>query len=172
MNAVAVVVVAVTVLVFAYVRSFNRLVNDREVLDDAWAALITELDRRHELVGQLAAAVTASPIEERRLIDDLLAKLRVASEAGPDAEARRDPEDELAQAAAAVVGLRRQYPELDRQRSFNDVRRELAVNDDRVRDAVRYHDERAADLGRRMRGFPSSLVARVHGFAPPAPFAE
>ncbi|MGI9646077.1 MAG: LemA family protein [Ilumatobacteraceae bacterium] len=171
MNAVAVVVVAVTVVVFAYVRSYNRLVNGRELLDDAWASVAAVLDRRHELVPQLAEAVTASPVGDQPLVDDLLRTLRVAAEAGPDAEARREPERDLALAAAAVIDLRRPYPVLDTERGFNDVRRELAVNDDRLRDAAYAHDERAADLDRRMGSFPSNLVAKRHGFTTPSTFA-
>lgn len=173
MSAIAIVVIAATVLVLAYVKSYNRLVNDREAVDDAWATVDAELQRRHELIPELVAAVEASAVHERRLLDELIRiERRAADVASGEAAARSGPEHDLAAAAHAVVALREQYPALDTQQNFLALQRELATTEDRIGSARRYYNMQVADLNRRVQAFPSNVVARRHGVGEATYFDE
>ncbi len=172
MNVVTIVAAAGLFVALAYTKSYNRLVGDRQSVADAWAAIEVELDRRHELIPGLVEAVTASAVHERRLLDELIRLERVAADSDRDAASRSAPEHDLAAAAAAVVALREQYPALDSQQNFLSLQRELALTEDRISTARRYHNIRVAELNRRVQAFPSNLVARRHGITEAAYFEE
>lgn len=164
MTTVFVVVAAVLgVIGLAYAISFNRLINARQSTIDSWAAIDVELQRRHSLIPGLVEAVTAGAEHERTLLQRLVdADARAAAAAHTPAE-RSDPETEVARAASAVIALRERYPALDSQKNFLRLQGELAITEDRIGAARRFHNTRVAELNRRVEAFPSSLVATRHG---------
>jgi LemA protein len=172
MTVAAVLVIVVTAFTLAYVKSYNRLVNDRESVADSWGTIDAELARRHGLIPELVAAVNASAIHERRLLDELVRKELVAATSGSTAAARSGPEHDLELATRAVVALREQYPALNSQQNFLTLQRELALTEDRISAARRYYNIQVADLNRRVQAFPSNLVARRHRFSEAAYFGE
>lgn len=173
MNVAAIVVIVCTALVLAYVKSFNRLVYDRESVADSWGVIDTELARRHELIPDLVAAVTASAVHERRLLDELVRTEQVAAAADRSAAAERyGPEHDLEMATRAVIALRERYPALNSQQNFLTLQRELALTEDRVSAARRYYNIQVADLNRRVQAVPSNIVARLHGFTEATYFGD
>lgn len=157
-------VVAAAFVALAYSVSYNRLVRDRQSVADAWAVVDSELQRRHELIPPLVEAVRGAAAHERTLLDDLVAKGRNAARTAGSAADRSSPEQELAAAAAAVVALRERYPALNTQQNFLTLQRELAMTEDRISAARRYHNIRVAEYNRRTEAFPSQVVAARHGF--------
>ncbi len=172
MTIAAVVVIAVTALAFAYLRSYNRLVIDRQSVEDAWATVDAELERRRALIPDLVAAVNASAVHERQLLDRLVRTERLAAAVESTASARTGPEHDLELATRAVIALREQYPALNSQQNFLRLQRELATTEDRISAARRFYNIQVADLNRRIQSVPSNVVARRHRFAEAAYFDD
>ncbi len=168
----AVIVIVVTALALAYVKSFNRLVNDRQSVSDSWATIDAELARRHELIPELVEAVTASAAHERRLLDELVRTEQLAALTAGTAAARSGPEHDLEMATRAVIALRERYPALNSQQNFLTLQGELALTEDRISAARRYYNIQVSDLNRRVQAFPSNLVARRHGFTEASYFGD
>lgn len=165
MTAVLIVLaVVVGVGLLGYVVSYNSLVSARLQVADAWAAIDVELNRRHALIPGLVAAVQATAAHERLLLERLVDTDRRALEAAGSAAERSTPESELAAAALAVVALREQYPALDSQRNFLQLQQELALTEDRIGAARRFHNIKVAEYNRRTEAVPGNLVAGRHHF--------
>lgn len=158
------VVAIVGILTIAAFMSYNRLVADRQAVADSWATIDTELERRHSLIPPLVESVRGAAAHERQLLDDLIAKERAAAHAPHTADARSEPEHQLAAAARAVVALRERYPALDTQQNFLTLQKELATTEDRIGAARRFHNIKVAEYNRRTEAFPSNLVASRRGF--------
>ena len=162
-SVVTFVVGTMVVIAVAYGVSFNRLVTARQETIDSWATIDVELERRHSLIPGLIETVGASAEHERTLLQRLIEADARAAAADHTPSDRSDPETELAHAASAVIALREQYPALDTQKDFLRLQGELAVTEDRIGAARRFHNTRVAELNRRVEAFPSSLVAARHG---------
>ena len=160
---ITIVVVDLVIAAAAYGLSFNRLVNARQQTIDSWAAIDVELERRHTLIPDLVEAVSASAEHERTLLQQLVDADTRASAAQHTPSGRSDPEAELARAARAVIALRERYPALDSQQNFLRLQGELAITEDRIGAARRFHNTRVAELNRRVEAFPSNIVAGRHG---------
>lgn len=148
----------------AYLVSYNRLVGARQATIDSWAAIDVELDRRHTLIPGLVEAVRATAEHERALLQRLIEVDERAAGADHTPADRSEPEAELARAASAVVALRERYPALNSQQNFLRLQGELAITEDRIGAARRFHNTRVAELNRRVEAFPSNVVADRHGF--------
>jgi LemA protein len=165
---VAVVVGLAVVVVVAgwYVVSYNRFVTQRQRVQDAWAVIELELDRRHQLVPRLVATVHAAVAHERTVLTRL-DELRAAAVALETDPARRDRlaavEAEMEQQLHRVFALAEGAPTLRSHATFLALQRELALTEDRVAAARRFYNLRVRDLNQRVGALPSSLVARRHG---------
>lgn len=163
-NVLIIVGVAIGVLLIAGLLSYNRLVADQQAVSDSWATIDTELQRRHALIPPLVESVRGAAAHERQLLEDLVAKERSAAGAARTADARSEPEHQLAAAARAVIALRERYPALDTQQNFLTLQKELALTEDRIGAARRFYNIKVAELNRRTEAFPSNLVAAQTGF--------
>ncbi len=161
---VAVAGVIVVVLV-AYAVSYNRVVRARYEVADSWAAVDTELARRHDLIPPLVESVRAAAIHERALLVHL-AEMQAAATAATHPSERNAIEHAVDQVIGDVVALlRERYPVLNSQASFLALQRELSLTEDRVAAARRYYNTRVAHLNRRVEAFPSNTIARHHRIA-------
>lgn len=156
----------------AYPISYNGLVQSRQSVADAWAVIDIELQRRHDLIPRLVHSVEEASIHERRILDELVARERAAALTEHTAEARSEPEQQLAAAARAVVALRELYPQLDSQANFLRLQHDLAITEDRLSAARRFHNLKVAELNRRTEAFPSNVVAGLHGIERASYFGE
>jgi len=136
-------VVGTIVGVVVYIVSYNRLVTSRQTVDDARGVIDLELQRRHHLIPELVETVKQSAVHERRLLDELMQTDRSSD---------------------VLVGLRERYPHLDSQRNFLGLQHELAITEDRIGSARRFHNIKVAEYNRRTEAFPSTVVACIHGF--------
>jgi LemA protein len=162
--AVVLLAIALGAGLLGYLVSYNSLVSARQQVADAWAAIDVELNRRHTLIPGLVSAVRATAAHERVILERLVDTDRRAREAADSATERSTPESELATAARAVVALREQYPALDSQRNFLQLQQELAVTEDRIGAARRFHNIKVAEYNRRTEAVPGNLVAGRHHF--------
>jgi hypothetical protein len=65
--------------VFAWgVWTFNRLVNQRNMLREAWSGIAVQLKRRHDLVPAMVACVEGYRGHERKLFEDTQRQQRVS----------------------------------------------------------------------------------------------
>jgi LemA protein len=171
MTAILVLIgVAGAIAAIGYTVSYNRLVSDRQQVADAWAVIDVELDRRHTLIPALVTSVQATAAHERELLTHLVDTDRRARESSGDAAARSTPESDLAAAARAVVALRERYPALNSQRNFLQLQQELALTEDRISAARRFHNIKVAEYNRSLQAVPGNLVAKRHRFLPAAYF--
>lgn len=165
-----VAVIAVAVVAAVYATSFNGLVSGRQEVADAWAVIDVELDRRHTLIPGLVSAVQATAVHERELLQRLIEADRRSGEATHTAAERSSPETELAAAAHAVIALREQYPALNSQQNFLQLQKELAITEDRIGAARRFHNIKVAEYNRCVQAVPGNMIARRHRFEPAAYF--
>jgi LemA protein len=150
----------------AYAVSYNRLISERQEVDEAWAVIGTELQRRHGLVPTLIETVRATAAHEHDVLVELARHNDAAAAASHTPSDATKWEPPLARAVAQVLALRERYPALDSQQNFLRVQHELSITEDRIAAARRFYNTRVAQLNTRVEAFPSAVVARRHGVGP------
>jgi LemA protein len=144
--------------------AWNRLVTFRQAVHTSWAGLDVELQRRHDLIGNLAATVAGGAEHERRVQVEV-ASARAASAVG-DAAERSRRETELARTASQLLALREAYPRLQAGQGFAALQHELVVTEDRIAAARRLFNNNVASYNRRVQTVPLALLAALGGFRP------
>jgi LemA protein len=145
--------------------SYNRFVRQRQLIDNAWSNVDTELKRRYDLIPNLVATVKGYAGHERDTLEAVVeARARAVAETG-SARAQAGQENVLVDALKHLLALRESYPELKANTQFLDLQAQLVTTEDRIQAARRLYNANVRDFNTRVQSFPSTLVARAGGFA-------
>ena len=160
----AMVVAALLVLLVAWaVFAFNRLVRLRNQVKTAWADIDVQLQRRHDLVPQLVAAVRGYAGHESALLETVTAlRTQAMALAGPARVG--ELEQALEQALGRLLLLREAYPDLKANENFAQLQRELVEVEEQLQYARRFYNGAVRDLYDGVQRVPDLLVARAFSF--------
>lgn len=157
---VVAVVVAVALLVVVL---YNRLVRARVRVDEAWAQVDTDLQRRHDLIPNLVATVQGYAGHERAALE-AVTEARTRALTTTDPTAREAAEDELGAAIGRLIARAEDYPDLRADANFRQLQTELADTETRLAFARDFANHRVAAYHELLETFPSVLVAKPFGF--------
>jgi len=133
---------------------FNSLVKLRNCVRQAWSLIEVELKRRHDLIPNLVAAVSALASHERET-QTALAALRTQLAATPPGVA--GPEFDGVAGALRVVIER--YPTLTAQPGFAQLHEGLVETEQRIALARTYYNDIATQFATRLQIVPDRFVA-------------
>lgn len=146
---------------------YNQAVTLDTQVDEAWANIQVELQRRMDLVPNLVATVEQAGVHEQEIFDTLAeARARLAGAIQSDA-----PTDEQATAAnefesalSRLLLLAEDNPELRAFQSFLDLQAQLATIEQNVAAARILYNDRVQEYNRAISLFPGNILAGVFGF--------
>ena len=158
----AAAVVAAAVVAWAVI-AYNRLVRLRNQVATAWSDIDVQLQRRHDLVPQLVAAVKGYAAHEGAVFEAVTA-LRARALGLRDPAELGQVEVELEQALGRLVLLKEAYPDLKASGNFARLQEDLVDVEDHLQFARRYYNGAVRDLNDAVQRVPDLLVARGFGF--------
>lgn len=145
--------------------SFNRFVSQRQLIDNSWSNVETELRRRHDLVPNLVETVRGYASHEQSTLVEVIEARRAAADARGDAAAHEGAENLLTEGLRHLLAVSEDYPELVASSHFLELQRELVTTEDRLQAARRLFNGNVRDYNRRIEQIPSMLIARIGRFA-------
>ncbi len=149
--------------------AYNRLVRLRNQVATAWSDIDVQLQRRHDLVPQLVAAVRGYATHEAATLEAVTALRTRALELRDPGELGR-VEAELEQALGRLLLLREAYPDLKASENFARLQDDLVDVEEHLQYARRYYNGAVRDLNDAVQRVPDVLVARSFGFGEAAFF--
>ena len=154
----------VVLLVVATIVSYNRFVSQRQLIDNAWSNVDTELRRRYDLIPNLVRTVQGYAAHERETLATVVAARRAAVATDGSAADQIGPERALVHSLQSLLALSEAYPELRADQQFLELQEELAITEDRIQAARRLFNGNVRDYNQRVESVPSNLIAAVAGF--------
>jgi LemA protein len=147
--------------------AYNRLVRARLLAREAWSGVDVQLRRRHDLVPRLVETVAGYARFERTVLSEVTAlRSELGDSSRPDRRLQ-ERENALADRLGGFFALVEGYPELQADRGFLELQRELVEVEDQLQLARRYYNGAVRDYAILRESFPSNLVARAFSFERP-----
>jgi LemA protein len=143
--------------------TYNRLRLLAQSIDRAWSLIGVQLQRRHDLIPDLAAAVSAHAAHERTLLDTVTL-LRWDASATGDVRALSREAVQQTEEIRLVLARSEAYPELTADESFLRLQRELADTESRIAGSRTFYNDTLTLLRDRSQAVPANLVARFLTF--------
>ena len=173
---IAVVIVAVLVLFVGgcLVGNYNRLVTGREAVNQSWAQVNNQLQRRNDLIGNLVETVKGTAAQEQTVfgqIADARAAMAGARTPAQTAEAAQKMDQALGPGLGRLMVVVENYPQLRSNEAFMQLMDELAGTENRLAVERMRYNQQVQGYNVQIKSFPTNLYASVFGFKE-APYYE
>lgn len=150
----------VGVLLLAFVLVFNRLVRNRNRVENAWAGIDVQLRRRYDLIPNLVETVEGYAAHERQLFEEVTRARAHGIEAeGIDQQARA--ENEITRGLRQLFAVAENYPQLRANENFLALQEELTATESKIAFARQFYNDQVLRYNTLIEQFPSLIVARM-----------
>lgn len=185
---IAVIVVFIFILCGSGCSQYNKLVVMDESVDNSWAQVENQYQRRLDLIPNLVASVKGYATHEKETYTGLAEARSGLTNAYNDAQAvtgenQAAPvsEQQIADFQARqqklqsalgiyVNAVHEAYPELKADKTFLDLMTQLEGTENRIATERGRYNDAVKDYNIQVRRFPASLFAGMFGFSKKVPF--
>ena len=164
----------IAAIVFWAIGIYNRLVNERNRVRNAFAQIDVQLTRRHDLIPNLVEAVKGYMKHERETLEAVI-KARNTAVSALDA-AKADPANAAAMeklggaegALGSVLGrlfaLSEAYPDLKANQNMMQFQEELASTENKVAFSRQAFNDAVLGYNNSVQNFPNNFIAGMFSF--------
>lgn len=157
------IIVLVVIAAIMIVPSYNKLVNLEEDVDQSYAQIETQLQRRVDLIPNLVNTVKGYASHEKEVLENIAnARSKMAGAQGPEEQAAAD--SELSSALSRLLVVVENYPDLKANQNFQQLMDELAGTENRIAVARKDYNDVVSVFNRKVKRFPGKIVASIFGF--------
>src|SRR6185369_17597658 len=144
---------------------YNRLVSLREAIDNAWAQVEVQLQRRNDLIPNLVEVTKGYAAHEKEIFESVAnARARLIGAGSRDEQI--EAANQLTGALGRLLAIAAQYPNLKADAQFARLSDELAGTENRIAvERMRYNDAVRA-YNAYVKSFPVVIYAGSLGFPP------
>lgn len=159
------VIIVVIIAIFAaiLIPSYNGFVNSEEDVNNAYAQVENQLQRRLDLIPNLVNTVKGFASHEKEVLGSIAdARANLAGANTPEEQAAAN--DQLSGALSRLLAVVENYPDLKADANFRQLMDELAGTENRLSVARQDYNTIVSDYNKKVKRMPGSIVASIFGF--------
>jgi LemA protein len=160
---VIVLFVIALLFVVAIIPTYNSLARKDVSVDNAWAEIDNQLNRRNDLIPNLVETVKGYAAHEKELFENIAnARTKLAGSATiPD---KIGAANELSGFLGRLLAIAENYPLLKANETFLKLQDELAGTENRIAVSRMRYNEAVRAFNTAIRVFPSNIMAGFLGY--------
>jgi len=165
-----IIIIIIVVLIGGFIWStYNKLVSSSESIDNQWAQVETQYQRRFDLIPNLVDSVKGAMAQEQKVFGDLAAA-RANYAGAQNSNQKAGAATEVEGALSRLLVVMENYPELKSTETVQTLMAQLEGTENRVSvERKRYNDE-VKVFNVLVKRFPSNMIANSLGYAERAYF--
>lgn len=164
MGTIVVLVVLGGVVVFL-VAIYNRLINLRNQVRNAWRQIDVQLKRRHDLIPNLVEVVKDYMSYEQETLRQVVeARGKAVMVEGKGAGAAMAAEQGLTGALGRLFAVMENYPDLKANQNVSSLMEELSSTENKIAFSRQFYNDSVMSLNNAVETFPSNVLANTFGF--------
>ena len=163
MNPIMIIVVVAVLVVIYAIALYNGLVTLKNRVDNGWAQIDTQLQRRYDLIPNLVETVKGYAKHESQVFEQVTAARANtvnATTVGQKAEA----DNALTGALKSLFSVAEAYPDLKASANFQELQVELTNTENKVAFARQFYNDTVAKFNTAIQKFPQTIVASMLNF--------
>lgn len=163
MLAVIIIVAIIVVLALFLIVMYNNLVQLRNRVDNAWAQVDVQLQRRLDLIPNLVETVKGYAAHENSTLTQVTeARNAVMNAATPDEKVAAD--NVLTGTLKSLFAVSEAYPDLKANANFQQLQSEIAATEDKISYMRQSYNDTVMKYNNGIQTFPAVLIAGMFGF--------
>ncbi len=169
MSMLVIILIIVVVLAAIVIGLYNNLVKMRNRVDNAWAQIDVQLQRRLDLIPNLVETVKGYAAHESGTLEAVTAARTACMNAqGPEATAQA--EGLLTGALKNLFAVAESYPDLKANTNFLNLQNQLSETEDKISYMRQSYNDTVMKFNTAIQTFPGVLIAGPLGFTKYASF--
>jgi LemA protein len=158
-----IILAAIVLLGVMLMSSYNNFVTLEENVDQSYAQIENQLQRRLDLIPNLVNTVKGYASHEKEVIASISdARARLAGANTVEEEATANAE--LTGALSRLLVVVENYPNLKADQQFTQLMDELSGTENRISVARKDYNDQVAVYNKKIKRFPGALIAGMTGF--------
>ncbi|MEY2467456.1 MAG: LemA protein [Actinomycetota bacterium] len=159
-----VVIALVVVLGLVLMGMYNRLVRLRNRIENAWAQIDVQLQRRYDLIPNLIETVKGYAAHEKGVLEGVTqARANALNAQGPADKAAAD--NIVTGALKSLFAVSEAYPDLKANQNFLALQEELSGTEGKIAYARQYYNDSVRSYNTSIQSFPTNMLANQFHFA-------
>ena len=159
------IVLGIVVLLVLFVISlYNRFVQLRNRIDNAWAQVDVQLKRRYDLIPNLVETVKGYASHERETFERVT-QARNAAAGAKTVEEQGQAENMLTGALRQLFAVAEAYPELHASENFQQLQAQLTQTEGQIATSRQIYNDVVLMYNNAIQVFPGVLLAGMFGFS-------
>jgi len=150
-------------IVFSLIGFYNQLVTKTQAIDNQWAQVETQYQRRFDLIPNLVNSVEGIMTQEQTVFGQI-AEARTRYSGAGTVDEKTAAATQLESALGRLLVIIENYPELRSAENVTQLMDELAGTENRVAVERRRFNDLARDYNTTIKKFPANLIAGTFGF--------
>lgn len=152
--------------------NYNSLVEKQQTVDQQWAEVENQYQRRADLIPNLVATVKGYAAHEEQTFERVTEARAKATSVNINAEDLNEEtlakfqaaQNELQSALKSLLAVSEAYPDLKANENFKDLQTQLEGTENRIATARGRYTESVKDYNTAIKKFPTTIYAGWFGF--------
>ena len=165
-------VTIVVVIVMWAIGGYNGMVKMDEQVQNKWANVETQYQRRADLIPNLVSTVKGYAKHEQQTLEDVVKARSEATQVKVDAEnltpeklaAFQKAQSGVSSALGRLLAVAENYPDLKANQNFLELQSQLEGTENRITVARKDFNDAAKSYNMAIRQFPKNILAGMFGF--------
>ncbi|MFX4262925.1 LemA family protein [Pelotomaculum propionicicum] len=145
------------------IATYNKLVQLRQRVQNAWSQVDVQLKRRYDLIPNLVNTVKGYAQHEKDTLERVTQARNMAMEAGNITDQAK-AENMLSGALKSLFAVAEAYPDLKANTNFMQLQTELSDTESKISFARQFFNDTVQIFNTKIEVFPNNLVAGMLGF--------
>ena len=158
MNGIFVALAIVAILVIFGIIQYNKLVRLNVAVDEGFAQIEVQLQRRGDLIPNLVETVKGYASHEKETFEKVV-QARAQATAAQGVAAVAEADGMLTQALRGLLAVAEAYPDLEASANFLALQEELSGTENKVGFARQYYNDNVRALNEIIVGIPGKFFA-------------
>lgn len=173
LGVIGVILVALLIVIGWATSTYNHLVALEEQINQTWAQVENQYQRRYDLIPNLVEVVKGYAKHEKEVFVQVTEARAKVGQLVVTPEVLRDPQaferfqraqDALSSALTRLLAVAERYPELKANENFLQLQAQLEGTENRIAVERRRYNQAVQQYNTYLRRFPASIIAGMFGF--------
>lgn len=153
----------IAILVIYVIAVYNGLITMKNRVENAWAQIETQLQRRFDLIPNLVETVKGYASHEKEVFEKVT-QARASMASAQTVTEKAEASNMLTGTLKSLFAVAEAYPELKANQNFAQLQVDLKGTEDKIAFSRQFYNDSVQRFNTQIELFPKNVIANMLGF--------